>query len=100
MLNRILIPYSALLTLLTLLLGSALYVGVDTRHSFKSLFEEFPGEVGRVVFWGDSLTAGEGASFRHDMPSLVGAALRRDVYNGGVGGQTSSQVRDRMLAHR
>jgi lysophospholipase L1-like esterase len=46
--------------------------------------------------WGDSLTAGTGGTpYPTTLQSLRGAAT---VYNMGVGGETSTQIRTRMLA--
>lgn len=51
-----------------------------------------------VHCWGDSLTAGAGATFGHDYPSLLRSLFHRPAVNEGVGGETSSAVRARMLA--
>lgn len=48
--------------------------------------------------WGDSLTAGAGATFGHDYPSLLRSLFHRPALNEGIGGETSSAIRTRMLA--
>lgn len=50
--------------------------------------------------WGDSLTAGAGATFGHDYPSLLRSVFHRPALNEGVGGETSSAIRTRMLGRR
>ncbi len=48
-----------------------------------------------IATWGDSLTAGAGGTpYPTQLASLTGAT----VYNGGVGGETSTQIKARMLA--
>lgn len=50
-----------------------------------------------IACWGDSLTDGAGGS-GINYPAVVSSALGRSVYEGGVGGQTSSQILTRILA--
>lgn len=50
-----------------------------------------------IAAWGDSMTLNSGASPRSDWPSLLGRLRGAQAYNGGVNGQTSWEVRDRML---
>jgi hypothetical protein len=48
-----------------------------------------------IATWGDSLTAGTGGtSYPSQLATLSGYA----IYNGGVGGETSTQIKVRMLA--
>ena len=52
-----------------------------------------------IATWGDSLTQGipgERTPFQ-DQLAAAGLGFRR-IYNGGIGGQNSEQIRDRMLA--
>ena len=51
-----------------------------------------------IVYWGDSLTAGSGATSGHDFPSLIAFLYHRRSLNLGVAGETSRQIRDRFLA--
>lgn len=52
-----------------------------------------------IVGWGDSLTYGTGASdTAHDYPSLAAATLGLAVANKGIGGQTSTEIKDRCIA--
>jgi lysophospholipase L1-like esterase len=53
-----------------------------------------------VACWGDSLTAGTGASVSTYYPELLRLSRypHSGVYNGGVGGETSTQIRVRQLA--
>ena len=51
----------------------------------------------RIAAWGDSLTAGTGST-TGGYPQYFGKLNGLYVYNGGVGGETSTQIRTRMLA--
>ena len=51
-----------------------------------------------VQYWGDSLTAGTGASPGHDVPALIAYLFHRPALNGGLPGATSAQIAARMLA--
>lgn len=51
-----------------------------------------------ISCWGDSLTAGTGAPPEADFCRTLGKLLHRPVFNGGVGGQSSAQIRDRMIS--
>ncbi len=56
---------------------------------------------GAIAAWGDSLVAGSGASSSTtNWPAVLGTdfATWRTVYNGGIGGQTSTQIADRVVA--
>jgi lysophospholipase L1-like esterase len=50
-----------------------------------------------IVCWGDSLTAGMGASFGQDYPAQLSALLSRPTLNEGIPGDTSTQIRMRMM---
>ena len=95
--------------LLNIVLGTAIYYGITTRATFKALYRDVEKELrsnpaapdgSLLICWGDSLTSGEGASLKHDYPSLLQTVFDREAYNGGVGGQTSTQIETRMLARR
>lgn len=45
-----------------------------------------------LAAWGNSLTQGAGSSGGGDYLTLVATALGKTKYNGGIGGQTSSQI--------
>lgn len=51
-----------------------------------------------VQCWGDSLTAGTGATPGHDIPTLITYLFHRKTINGGLPGATSAQIAARMLA--
>lgn len=52
-----------------------------------------------IATWGDSLTAGTGASpSSNAYPATLGLLSGFTVSNGGVGGETSAQVKTRMVA--
>ncbi len=52
-----------------------------------------------IAAWGDSLTAGTGSTgINGDYPNKLGNLSGYTVYNGGVGGDTSTQIKVRMLA--
>jgi len=50
-----------------------------------------------IACWGDSLTEGTGGGGT-TYPDVLATALDRVVYNGGVGGDTSTQIRTRFAA--
>jgi lysophospholipase L1-like esterase len=53
----------------------------------------------RLSTWGDSLTAGAGASpATRAYPQMLGRLANRQVRNGGIGGDTSTQIRTRFFA--
>jgi len=49
-----------------------------------------------VVCFGDSLTAGYGASAGHDYPSLLGQKINLPVINAGVSGNTTADALQRL----
>lgn len=51
-----------------------------------------------IICFGDSLTAGVGASPGHDYPSLLANALGSPVINAGASGQTTRDALDRLDA--
>jgi putative lipoic acid-binding regulatory protein len=52
-----------------------------------------------LVAWGDSMAAGSGVStVPEHWIDMLGVDLGRTIYNGGVGGETSTQVKTRHLA--
>jgi lysophospholipase L1-like esterase len=52
-----------------------------------------------ITTWGDSLTAGTGASpITNAYPAVLSLQSGYTVSNGGVGGETSTQIKARMLA--
>ncbi|MGY4344968.1 lysophospholipase L1-like esterase [Bradyrhizobium sp. GM7.3] len=91
------------------ILAGAIRYGITTRASASALVREIRNTIGvreglasdpkrsGITCWGDSLTAGTGAGLHEDYCSVLAALLYRSSYNGGVGGETSSQIRKRML---
>jgi hypothetical protein len=89
----------AISLLLNCLLIGAIEVGLTTRAAMSGLSRTLQtklhlgqasiGESERklVACWGDSLTAGAGAGFQEDYPSVLGAMLGREVFKGGRGGR-------------
>lgn len=51
-----------------------------------------------VATWGDSLTAGNEDGTGVTYPNVLASLLNTTVFNGGVGGQTSSQILTRFQA--
>lgn len=51
-----------------------------------------------ITCWGDSLTLGTGALAGQDFCSVLGRLLHRDSFNRGVGGETSTQIKNRLLS--
>jgi lysophospholipase L1-like esterase len=52
----------------------------------------------RTATWGDSLTAGNEDGTGTTYPNVLASLTGYSIYNGGVGGETSSQIATRMLA--
>ncbi|MDF3077701.1 MAG: hypothetical protein K0S09_1590 [Sphingobacteriaceae bacterium] len=58
-----------------------------------------PAGIKKVATWGDSLTEGGGVTMpEFKYPAQLQKLSGYHVYNGGVGGQTSTQIKTRMLA--
>lgn len=55
-------------------------------------------DVVKLAGWGDSLTAGTGQTTSGGWPGALQTLNGVYVYNGGVGGETSTQIRTRMVA--
>jgi lysophospholipase L1-like esterase len=51
-----------------------------------------------IICWGDSLTAGIGASFGRSYPRVLQALIGGDILIEGVPGETSTQIKNRFLA--
>lgn len=91
------------------LLAGAIGFGITTRATASALVSQIKSTIGarngqpceieqsNITCWGDSLTAGTGAGLREDYCTVLGNLLYRNSYNGGVGGETSSQIRGRMI---
>jgi len=90
-------------------LAGAIGFGITTRAAASALVHKIKSTAGvwderandieqsSIACWGDSLTAGTGASLHEDYCSVLANLLYRNSYNGGVGGETSGQIRKRML---
>src|SRR3989338_815658 len=61
-----------------------------------SLVRNYPSPPGPIIAFGDSLTAGVGASAGHDWPAIVSATLGIDIQNAGVAGDTTADALLRM----
>lgn len=108
--RTMLIALLAISILLNGLLAGAFVFSITTQAALsgllRTIWKEFhlgQGPISRaeqnlIACWGDSLTAGTGAGFQEDYPSVLGALLGRKVFNGGVGGEKSTQIKARMLA--
>ncbi len=58
-----------------------------------------PAVIKKIAAWGDSYTQGGGITLpEYAYPVQLQQLSRYEVYNGGIGGQTSSQIKLRMLA--
>lgn len=55
---------------------------------------------GPILFFGDSLVAGVGATVGHDLSELLGKSLGEPVLNYGVSGDTTRQALARLSAAR
>ena len=47
-----------------------------------------------IAAWGDSLTGGSGVAYLKELALLT----NKNIYNGGVGGETSTGIKNRMIA--
>ncbi len=55
-------------------------------------------ETGPILFFGDSLVAGVGATSGHDLPTVLSEAVGEPVLNFGVAGDTTRQALTRVTA--
>ena len=53
-----------------------------------------------IAFWGDSLTFGTGSYGNSDYPSVFSNLTGLNVWNGGVPGETSTEIKTRFLAEK
>lgn len=51
-----------------------------------------------ILSWGDSLTAGAGSTPGFSYPSYLSTLTAYTITNKGVGGETSTQIKDRLVA--
>lgn len=85
-----------LLSLLVCLYGcSGAMAGILDAPPLRQASEADILTYSRLAAWGDSLTAGTGGTA---WPQQFSANKGWAYYNGGIGGQSSTQIRDRMLA--
>ncbi|MBW5438812.1 hypothetical protein FXB41_29845 [Bradyrhizobium canariense] len=106
------LPLVALLLIsvsINCILAGAIGFGITTRATASALVKKIKNtvvtrddtirdsELSSITCWGDSLTAGTGAALHEDYCSVLANLLYRNSYNGGVGGETSRQIRKRMI---
>lgn len=101
-----LVKYNFFLILFGLLLFSSCGNAPDTdtateASSDAEISSEIEEKPGKVVFFGNSLTAGNGLELGEDFPSLIQAKLEEagynyQVVNAGVSGETSAGGNDRV----
>lgn len=53
-----------------------------------------------VAAWGDSLTLGAGSNGNANYPSVLSSIAGLNIWNGGVSGETSTQIKARFLADK
>jgi lysophospholipase L1-like esterase len=51
-----------------------------------------------IYAWGDSLTFGTGSTTGNDYPSILSTLVNWKVYNKGIPGETSTQIKDRFVS--
>lgn len=83
---------------LNITLVLAIYQGITTPHAVRALFHRPPPVRKIITCWGDSLTAGAGVEFGRDFPRLLAAALGRQIFSGAFANDTSTQIKQHMLA--
>lgn len=90
--------------LANLILGAVFLSGVSSRTELLALLRPSHArallDYRTIICWGDSLTAGAGASFGASYPRVLQTMTGAMVVNEGVGGETSTEIKKRMLAHR
>lgn len=69
-------------------------VDVSAAVTVTATFSSFGGE---IAAWGDSLTYGNQDGTGTTYPSVLAQLTTRSVYNGGVSGESSTQIAARML---
>lgn len=79
-------------------LASALFH--DVRRAVTSDDRSLMATDDVVQCWGDSLTSGYGASFRHDYPTVLERFYQRKAHNFGIPKETSTQIKDRFIARK
>jgi acyl-CoA thioesterase-1 len=85
---------SRLILLVIVVLGVLGFAWKLTRHVS---YRNFPPTHGTTwVAFGDSITAGSGATSGHDYPTLLGARLGVPIMNAGVPGMTTAEGLDRV----
>lgn len=77
-----------------LILAAAIIFILTSTLFFFSKHKNIVNDTRPIVFFGDSLTAGQGAGAGEDFPSLIGKALNVPILNVGVSGNTT---RDALL---
>jgi lysophospholipase L1-like esterase len=109
--KRIFITVLSISLTANVLLSASLVLGVTSRTAISgrlqsinpSIYTETAdrghSERALVTCWGDSLTAGAGAPIAEGYPSQLSLLLRRPTRNEGIAGETSTQIRARMV-HR
>jgi lysophospholipase L1-like esterase len=75
--------------------ASTCTVDVSAAGTVTATFSSFGGE---IAAWGDSLTFGNQDGTGTTYPGVLAQLTTRSVYNGGVSGESSTQIAARMLA--
>lgn len=77
--------------------GDAQWTGAQVNSAEQMLWSSI-GLKRAIAFWGDSFTSGAGATAQNAFPTVLAANLGAGYYNGGIGGQTSTEIKDRFIA--
>ena len=75
--------------------NSGLTIG---KRSLKPESTSLPFSYTTILAWGDSLTAGSGSTPGFSYPSYLATLSAFNILNKGVGGETSTQIKDRFIA--
>ena len=72
---------------------------VEAQAISDIIYQNYTRPLGEsVVAYGDSLTLGTGSTAGNEWPTKLAASIGRVVFNGGVGGQGTAQIKSRFDA--
>lgn len=86
--------------------GAAVYISnlYENSYPLETVKNHYWDEVKQndiqVISWGDSMTFGTGATLNNSYPSILEKTTGLKIVNKGVPGETSTQIKDRMVSRR
>lgn len=90
--------YNIYMKKLIILITSALFISVILYYLYgeKDLIVSKPTSGQGIIFFGDSLVSGVGASSGKDLPTILGNLINQPVINAGVPGDTTLTAKTRF----